>query len=327
MKRKVSPALVGTFVLGGVVLIAVASLLFGSGRLFRHTEDFVSFFDGSVIGLRPGAMVALRGVQIGRVKEVRLVLGDSAAVGPSQTLRIPVIYELDAELIQRGGGRARIDNPADLQRLIEQGLRARLATESLVTGRLYVALDFVPDSPADFYGGPNLPYPEIPAAPTTMQELVSDFQEVVRRVVTVVRDLDLDSLVASINNIATNLDRLTTSDAIPALMANLDSTLVSSRHTLASVRELSDQLATRLGPFQDRLDSTAARTEALIERSEALMSALQASADPSSPLLVELTRTLTEFADAAAAMRRLAESLERDPSVLIRGRDPGEEIR
>jgi paraquat-inducible protein B len=55
MNKKISPAVIGAFVLGAVALIVIAILVFGSGRLFRQTRNFVLYFDNSVNGLRIGA--------------------------------------------------------------------------------------------------------------------------------------------------------------------------------------------------------------------------------------------------------------------------------
>src|SRR5215471_17776495 len=92
MNKKMSPAMIGAFVLGAIALIVIAILVFGSGRLFRQTRDFVLYFDNSVNGLRVGAPVKFKGVEIGSVKDIRLLLEKGADVS-----KIPVIIEIDLE--------------------------------------------------------------------------------------------------------------------------------------------------------------------------------------------------------------------------------------
>ena len=68
------PAAVGGFVLGGLALGVVAILLFSGVRLFSHTLQAVVFFRGSVAGLNVGSPVTFRGVRVGSVRDVRLLL-------------------------------------------------------------------------------------------------------------------------------------------------------------------------------------------------------------------------------------------------------------
>jgi len=66
MGKKINPATVGAFVLGAVGLILAAIVVFGSGHLFRKTHEFVIYFGGDINGLRVGAPVKFKGVEIGR---------------------------------------------------------------------------------------------------------------------------------------------------------------------------------------------------------------------------------------------------------------------
>ena len=79
MNKKISPTLIGVFVVGALALIVIAILVFGSGRLFRQSRDFVLYFDNSVNGLRVGAPVKFKGVEVGSVKDIRLQLGTGPA--------------------------------------------------------------------------------------------------------------------------------------------------------------------------------------------------------------------------------------------------------
>ena len=80
MGKKANPAVIGAFVVGAVVLAVAGLLVFGSGKMFKHTVKFVCFFPGAVDGLNVGAPVRFKGVEVGSVIDVRLRLGDAKAV-------------------------------------------------------------------------------------------------------------------------------------------------------------------------------------------------------------------------------------------------------
>src|SRR6476660_8897315 len=86
MIEKISPTLIGAFVVGAVALLVIGVVAFGSGQLFRKTQQFVLYFDGSVNGLHMGAPVKFKGVEIGSVKDIKLEMG----LG-NQVHEIPVI--------------------------------------------------------------------------------------------------------------------------------------------------------------------------------------------------------------------------------------------
>jgi paraquat-inducible protein B len=133
MNKKMSPAMIGAFVLGAVALIVIAIVVFGSGRLFRQTREFVLYFDNSVNGLRIGAPVKVKGVEIGSVKDIRLQLEKGAEVN-----KIPVIIGIDLKkLTSRGATSAVAVDPEALQKaIVDRGLRGQLEMESVVTGLL-----------------------------------------------------------------------------------------------------------------------------------------------------------------------------------------------
>ena len=84
------PAVVGGFVLGGLVLSVVGILLVAGTHLFSHEVHAVVYFQGSVAGLEVGAPVTFRGVSVGSVTRIGLDLNlkDLSA-------HIPVYLDLD----------------------------------------------------------------------------------------------------------------------------------------------------------------------------------------------------------------------------------------
>ena len=77
MSKHANPTVIGAFVVGAVILAVTAILLLGSGDLFIQKPRFVLYFKGSVKGLNVGSPVNFRGVNIGTVTNVQLVMGES----------------------------------------------------------------------------------------------------------------------------------------------------------------------------------------------------------------------------------------------------------
>jgi len=130
-----SPALqawrIGALVLAGVAVLAAALVASGL-RGWSERERARMHFHTSVWGLQVGAPVVLRGVRVGEVSAIGLPAPGARA--------LPVVATLDT-----GQLRTLLAAPAQgptLPALVEQGLVARLATQSLLTGLLYVDLDF-----------------------------------------------------------------------------------------------------------------------------------------------------------------------------------------
>lgn len=99
-------------------------------------------FTESVRGLKLGAPVYFRGIQVGEVTDIQLSF-DMV----NKTITVPVTVSIDYGRIARMGNaetatqlvttrQSRVDY------FIKQGLRGQLQTGSLLTGSLFVAMDF-----------------------------------------------------------------------------------------------------------------------------------------------------------------------------------------
>src|SRR5262245_29533528 len=189
MSKKASPAAVGLFTLSGLVLAVAGVVLFGSGRFFAEAMKFVLYFDGSVKGLVLGADVKFRGVSIGAVTDVGVVFNPD-----DFSFAIPVVIEVDLDRFRTAseeGPRDKLPGlhgPRDLfAMLIERGLRAELKLESLLTGMLFVEIDFYPDSPVIYRAQPGRDFREIPTVQSKLAVLTKTietipFEQVVQKV-------------------------------------------------------------------------------------------------------------------------------------------------
>ncbi len=302
MSRRANPTFVGAFVLGALVLGVVALAVFGSGRLFREAHPFVLYFQGSVNGLNPGAPVKFKGVEVGSVKRIMVRFEETAG-----EVSIPVFVEVEADKLARAGLNAEF-TPEAIQTAIGHGLRGRLESQSLVTGLLFVNLDYFPENPPHFVGSAG-GIPEIPTLPTTIEEAT----EVVKQIVERLAQLDLEALVASATKTLDALSDLAGSSEARRAVVSLD-------ETLASLRELTRRLDQTVGPLGQSLRTTAEETQRLERELGKTLEAVRQLVAPGSPVTQQLTGALQEVSAAARALRTLADSLERNPGSLVRGR-------
>lgn len=318
MSNKANPVAIGAFVLGAVVLTIVALLVLGSGKLFRHTTRAVCFFTGDVMGLNVGAPVKFKGVDVGSVAEVRLRIPEETSQPTPESVkagvRMPVIIEIDNDKVTQEGATKPLD-PERLKHLIEVGLRARLVSQSLVTGLLLVALDFNPEIPPVFVLPRDSKLLEIPTAPTSMQQIQAAAQDVVRRL----EAIDLERLVGAATGALEGVQRLASSPALQTAIDDLPATMTNVNTTITTMKDLLSRVDREQGPLLQSLKGTSDKASVALEQADATLHAMQGLIAPNAPLAVDLTLTLRELAVAAHSVRLLADSLDRNPSAIVRG--------
>src|SRR5262249_22797033 len=148
MGSKINPTTIGAFVVSAIVLAVAGVLLFGGGKFFQGKLPCVLFFESSVEGMNVGAPCIFPGCRWGLCTEI-------AAIADPQTydVRIKVKIELVRGAVKVGAEGQRFEDPHQaMQGLIQKGARASLRMQSFVTGLLYVALDFFPDTPIKLLG-------------------------------------------------------------------------------------------------------------------------------------------------------------------------------
>jgi paraquat-inducible protein B len=334
MNKKISPAMIGAFVLGAVALIVIAILVFGSGRLFRQTRDFVLYFDDSVNGLRIGAPVKVKGVEIGSVKDIRLQLEKGGEVN-----KIPVIIEIDLEkLTSRGATSVVAENREALRKaIVDRGFRGQLEMESLVTGLLYVALDFFPGTPINFVQRTDgdYKYPEIPTLPTTLEQA----KDAVTRIMTKLEEIDFKELGANLQATLKGVNRTVNSPEIESVLRSLARVMPKVDEAVVNIRKLAGTLDDKVKILADDLQLTSGdarlalkqagdalkQTEETMKRAEAAVANIETLSDLDSPVNYELVKGLRDVSSAARSLRSLTDYLERNPRAPIFGKPNSKE--
>ncbi len=272
---KASPTLIGGFVIGAIALAVFGSLVLGGARWLDRSDIFVTYFPGSVKGLRVGAPVDFRGVNIGEVTDIRVVFNPKDV-----TARIPVVIQFDPSRIDVPGMPLAASSK-EVSRLVEAGFRAQLQFQSLLTGLLLVNLDFRPNTPVRLIGGAQ-PYPEIPTIPSGLEQYQESADQVAQQLPNVINRLN--RLLASVDD-----ELRSTSGDLKRMVANLAA-------ITSGIREQGPVLATIVNDAKDS-------TGKIRETATVLDRTLQTNQDAIGALIKEWTAT-------AGSVRRMADQID-----------------
>jgi paraquat-inducible protein B len=181
--------------------------------------------------------------------------------------------------------------------LVEQGLRGQLKSGSLLTGALYVDLDFHPDAePAQItQEGEYQVVPTVAAPLDALANKADDF-------LNTLQSLPLAEIASDLQETVQGVKALVESDALAASVVELERSLVAVRETADSYAAVAPALDAALRQTRDTL----AAAEGLV--------------GDNSPVVGELRKLLRELATAARSIRVMADYLERHPEALIKGK-------
>jgi len=329
MGKRFSPTLVGGFVLGAIGLGVIALVVLGSGRYFTGKTSYVLYFDRDVNGLRVGAPVKFRGVDIGTVNAVLLSLSglDTQSKLAAPNVKIPVVIDIDSAKIESHGAKDDLSDPDVMRRAIALGLRAELGMQSFVTGVLYIDLDMHPGTDAKFssnilkqqdrYEGIQ----EIPVLPTALEQA----QETLTKVVEELGKANIPALFQSLMQTAQGVNNFVNSTDLKSSVDQLGLAARNLSEAAVSLRVLAKNVDAKVGPLGDSLTNTSKQAGEALKQMQITLARVQHSVEPQSPLNYQVMQTLADLSAAANSVQELSEMLRRNPSALVRGRFvPGE---
>lgn len=335
MSKQANPTLIGAFVVAAATLAIAVVLILGGGRLWTKTRHFVVVFEGSLHGLSIGAPVTFRGVPLGEVVDITPVV----VMEGEQPAGLDVLVTL---ALQRGRLRTSTGefvevqhySDADVAELYDRiGVRAQLALQSVLTGQLYVDLDFFPGSPVRKVDM-KTPHPQLATIETGLKKLGKAIEnlpidQLAQRALRV-----LESIEQRVNS--PELDRILDSgaDAAGALKDALQRIDAEVDPLVTSLRQAADATTGAMRQAEETLDleqSPAGRmvaefTRAAESADQALREIRKASSEASeilddrSAVRRRMQDMLDEVTAAARSLRLLADYLERHPEALLQGK-------
>ena len=330
MRRSANKTLIGAFVAGGLVLACVAVILLGGGSFSGNKPTALAYFDDSVSGLDIGAPVKFRGVTIGKVSQVLLRTAEQSPADYS----VPVVMEFAPDLLTRRGLDQALLDKEGLRGSIEKGLRAKLQQQSVITGVLYVELDYLPDTPVRLHDAKGV-NPEIPTLPSNLGALTKavsqtldqlsrvDFVAITRKVDAILGRIDQGAAQIEFGKIngnlvkaSDNIARLTSDPAVTKAVADFSA-------AMRAVDALVQRLNAKVEPVAEDIHAMAGAGRKALENLNTTAENLRGLTKPGSATRRDLDQALADVAEAAQAIRSLADFIERNPETIIQGRRKG----
>jgi len=252
---------------------------------FNPTLKFLLQFDQSVRGLSKGAPVEFRGIVIGRVVDISFNYYTDSSVDDR---RIPVLIEIDPYQLRRETADKMTEpNSAFLAGAVRNGLRAALKTGSLLTGAMYVDLDFYKDSPPADLGTAG----DLTTLPTVSSGL-AQLEAKITAILDKIQALPLDDTMRKFSAAA---------ESSQATLKEIEVTAAAARQTLEdpAFRELPSDIRQTLSELQKSVSSVG----------------------PDGAIQGDLLRTLDELRASLRSIKSMTQTIDEKPNSLLFGRD------
>jgi paraquat-inducible protein B len=318
---------VGAFVLGAFLLVIAAILLLGGENIFAEKRRFVIYFGDSIKGLTVGSPVTFKGVVVGRVANLKV-----RYVKETGRTEIPVLIDLDPNKVVTPNDEEEATRL--LHQMIDQGLRAQMNPESLITNQQVVQLDFFPGTPVRLVDS-KLPYPQIPSLPSSFDQLQASIGMAAQSL----PDLAASATLAlnQISNLLTPANQQKVShilDNLEAVTGNLAAHGADLGKTLVSLQQASDELnrvlkgvdqtladnRKPLGEVVVKLSNTADSVKTLTDTLNAMLAEDRPGlADFSNGTLYDLNGLISDSRKLVRRANDTLDQLDRDPSRFLFG--------
>ncbi len=248
MHKEPNKKRIGLFVVIGFLMFFSIIGKFLADKYFTNDDTIVvMYFSESVKGLNVGSPVVFKGVQIGKVSKIELIAGVD-----NLEFSIPVYAKLDSSQDLKVTSKEYYYKQTVLDDFIKKGLRARLTTQSYLTGQLMIELEMLPDTPIRLNNNPkDKNILEIPTVLSPLGELSRGiqslpFRETILRLNAILSELEnkLPQILPQWVEISKNLNNIIHQNTSQAgeTLNNLNQTLYDISDAAKSLRNLTDYI-------------------------------------------------------------------------------------
>lgn len=241
MSKQPNNKLIGLFLITSILIFIGVIVHFITDKFISNNDNLVvMYFDESVAGLNIGSSVVFMGVEIGKVARIDLITNPN-----NMDFRIPVYAKFEPRKnVQMNGFRGR---RAVLNELVEKGLRARLTTQSYLTGQLMIELEMMPNTKVELKQEDDDLF-EIPTVLSQMGKLSQGIQDLpvrdsVLRFNAVMERVDKE-IIPNLNKLLINLNTVVAGNKkeITKTLYNANQTLSDVSMAAKSLRNFADYI-------------------------------------------------------------------------------------
>ncbi len=272
---------------------------------FKGGTEFLLLVSQSLRGLRKGAPVEFRGIKIGRVSEISYSIIENPTIE-----EMPVLIQLDTRLLEKNFPPNLIDaDAAGFSEAISSRLRASLRSSSLITGQLYVDLDYYPalgKVAAETIDGYNV----LP----TVESGLGRLEDKVAALLDKINGLGLETLIADFSE---------TSKQTTRTLSSIDDTLTADEGVVADAQATLKEMNETVSALKTLIASD--ETQSIPADLRLTLANLNATLEPLSTegaIYGDLRRTLDELRGTVRSIDRLVSELADKPNSLLFGKDP-----
>ncbi len=326
MSARANPRLVGVFVLVAAALLVVVIATLTGGDWFAAKDRYAVYFPGSVKGLNPGAPVTFRGVKVGEVVDIV----PYATQNPDNPVVIEVVLETKRGIAAALPGQWKGPRPSTARELAESDLgkklRARMLSQSLLTGKRYIDVDFLPNTPARRMGL-DLGYPELATTPTALEKMSGRAEVILNKLADLPIERMLDDLsvtLASMRKILESPDLQGALSGIHRSSKDLQPVLAEARVALRDLHDVLETTRDRVNTAGGDVHKTMAQAQEVLDHADKAMRSLDSTINNTDQAQATVVRSLMELQQTLEMMRSLVEYLQTHPEAVVLGKQKQE---
>lgn len=259
-------------------------------RQYNEKLYYVMYFNGSVRGLAVGAPVEYQGIPVGQVENIDMKMDSK-----SLNVRIPVLVSIQPKKFDETIKTA--DAETAMRQLVEKGMRAKLETGSLLTGQKLVTLSIEKNTEQAQIVSTQF-YSEFPTIGSPLDDLPAMAADI----------------MASMQETLDSIKKLVQSGKLDKTVDNLNGTLAEAEKAVKAARKMLETVDRKTLPtITTELSKT-------LQKLQASMAHIDRLTAQNSPTQYQLQEMMEEVTSASRSVRTLTETLQRQPTSLLRGK-------